>query len=46
VQSGSSATVDASTGEITASATDGDTVISATLTGYADIVAYATVTVG
>ena len=44
VQSGDSASINASTGEITASKT-GDTVVSATLTGYADIVAYATVTV-
>ena len=44
VQSGDSASINASTGEITASKT-GDTVVSATLTGYTDIVAYATVTV-
>ena len=44
VQSGDSASINASTGEISASKT-GDTVVSATLTGYPDVVAYATVTV-
>ena len=46
VQSGDSATVVAATGVITADAAKkGDTVVSATLTGYPDVVAYATVTV-
>lgn len=45
VQSGDSATINASTGEVTGATKAGDTVVSATLTGYADIVAYATVTV-
>lgn len=46
VQSGDSASVVAATGVITADATKkGDTVVSATLTGYPDVVAYATVTV-
>lgn len=46
VQSGDSATVAAATGVITADGSrKGDTVVSATLTGYPDVVAYATVTV-
>ena len=46
VQSGDSAAVAAATGVITADGTKkGDTVVSATLTGYPDVVAYATVTV-
>ena len=47
VESGTSATVGANTGLVTAdSSQTGDTVISATLAGYNNIVAYATVTVG
>lgn len=46
VESGSSATVGANTGIVTADAsTTGETIISATLTDYDDIVAYATITV-
>lgn len=46
VQSGDSVTVGQNTGVVTADASKtGDTVISATLTGYENIVAYATVTV-
>ncbi len=45
VESGSSATINASTGVVTGTSTTGDTVVSATLKERTDIVAYATVTV-